>query len=142
MGLAGQFGSPSSNTQAVVLPSAAPAAAAHKQALQVDLEIDKEAANLTAHTLAALQSQMEVPVVADKGAGPLDQTVQIVPCKDLAALLRMEEAQVGERTVVDHENVEVVEVDPAAAAAAGRRKMPAEEQRFLAGKADNATPDE
>lgn len=142
MGLAARFGTPHSNN-----PVAAAPVAAHNPALQVDLEIDKEAANLTGHRSAVLQTQMEAPVVADfhTGVGPLDQRVQIVPCMALAAWLHRVEAQVGERTVVDRENVRAgveveAEADPAAAAAAADRRT-AGEEGLLVAKADNATPD-
>lgn len=53
MELAAQFGTLGLSSQVVALPSAAPAAA-HKQALEVDLEIDKKVATRTGHTSAAL----------------------------------------------------------------------------------------
>lgn len=72
MELAAQFGTLGLSSQVVALPSAAPAAA-HKRALEVDLEIDKKAATQTGRTLAALSVE-EDPVVVDfhKEAEPLD----------------------------------------------------------------------
>lgn len=53
MELAAHFDTQGLSSRVVALPSAAPAAA-HKQGLEVDLEIDKKAATQTGHTLAAL----------------------------------------------------------------------------------------
>jgi hypothetical protein len=53
MELAAHFDTLGLSSRVVALPSAAPAAA-HKRALEVDLEVDKKAATQTGHTLAVL----------------------------------------------------------------------------------------
>lgn len=61
-----------------------------------------------------------------KGLGPLGQNFQTAACMTLVALVRKVEVPIGERMVVEREDVRLgvgvgVEVDPAA----GRRKMTA-----------------